>query len=209
MRLRMRCSSARSLLAAVVVIMSSLALAQGAGHPDKGQIPTSPPFTITYSPWTRSRSMPRCPRNWKRRPSPIPPWAAEMKKIEDADVYHVRQGSHDRKIAARGGSADQQWHYRAQLRAHTDDGISAAIGIAAEDRKKQPPAYINPVNIKFVRDHKAELEKLNLFEPALDKKFAGQKKRRQAGRPVRHVLIGLRADRVPPVAGLEVVTALD
>jgi hypothetical protein len=41
--------------------------------------------------------------------------------------------------------------------------FTAAMAIAAEDAKKQPPAFINPANIKFVRDHKDELEKLNLF----------------------------------------------
>jgi hypothetical protein len=40
--------------------------------------------------------------------------------------------------------------------------LTAGLGIAAQDAKRQPPNYITPANMKFVRDHKAELEKLNL-----------------------------------------------
>jgi len=98
-----------------------------------------------------------------------PVMAAEMKKIEDADVYNVDKAA----------MMEKSPHVAAALKSNNITArdfvltpmtaFTAAIGIAAEDAKKEPPAFINPENIKFVREHKAELEKLDLFEPPLDK----------------------------------------
>jgi len=38
--------------------------------------------------------------------------------------------------------------------------VTAAIAAAAQDAKGKPPAFVNPANIQFVRDHRAELKKL-------------------------------------------------
>ena len=40
--------------------------------------------------------------------------------------------------------------------------VTAGIATAAQDAKGKPPAFVNPANIQFVRDHRAELEKLEL-----------------------------------------------
>jgi len=41
--------------------------------------------------------------------------------------------------------------------------LTAALATAAQDLKAQPPDFVNPANIQFVRDHKVELEKYNLL----------------------------------------------
>ena len=35
--------------------------------------------------------------------------------------------------------------------------------MSAQDAKGKPPAFVNPANIQFVREHRSELEKLQLF----------------------------------------------
>jgi hypothetical protein len=39
-------------------------------------------------------------------------------------------------------------------------GVTAGIASAAQEATHKPPAFVNPVNIQFVRDHRAELKKL-------------------------------------------------
>ena len=92
-----------------------------------------------------------------------PALAAEMKKVEDMNGYNVQKAEaieKSPKIAAFLKSNGITAH---DFVFTPITAFTAAMAIAAEDAKKQPPAFINPANIKFVRDHKDELEKLNLF----------------------------------------------
>ncbi|MGA9471273.1 MAG: hypothetical protein WBV36_02345 [Terriglobales bacterium] len=92
-----------------------------------------------------------------------PALAAEMKKVEDMNGYNVEKAEAIEKypkIAAflkSNGMTARDFVFTPMT------AFTAALAIAAEDAKKQPPAFINAANIKFVRDHKDELEKLNLF----------------------------------------------
>ena len=98
-----------------------------------------------------------------------PALAAEMQKVTDTDVYNVQKAA----------LAEKSPHLAAFLKSNgitARDFIftpmvtfTAALAIAAEDAKGKPPAFVNPANIKFVREHKGELEKLNLFGPGADK----------------------------------------
>jgi hypothetical protein len=89
--------------------------------------------------------------------------AAEMKKISDTDVYNVQKAA----------MIDKSPHLAAFLKANGLTGrdfvltpmvtLTAAMATAAQDMKVQAPDFVNPANIQFVRDHKAELEKYNLM----------------------------------------------
>ena len=89
--------------------------------------------------------------------------AAEMKKVQDADVANLEKAAmmeKSPKIAAFLKSNN----YAARDFVLTPMTVmTAAMAVAAEDQKGKAPAFVNPANIKFVRDHKAELEKMNLM----------------------------------------------
>ena len=40
--------------------------------------------------------------------------------------------------------------------------VTAGFAQAAVEQGGKPPAFVNPVNLQFVKEHKAELEKMNL-----------------------------------------------
>ncbi len=92
-----------------------------------------------------------------------PAMAAEMSKVSAADVSNVQ------KVAMMEKSPHVAAYFKSKGMTPRDfvftpmTALTAALGVAAEDAKKQPPSYINPANIKFVREHRAELEKMNLF----------------------------------------------
>ena len=87
---------------------------------------------------------------------------AEMKKVEDTDVY----------LMEKAALMEKSPHIAAFLKAN---GITArefvlipmtvataGMANAAQDLKGKPPAFVNPANMQFARDHKADLEKLEL-----------------------------------------------
>jgi hypothetical protein len=88
--------------------------------------------------------------------------AAEMKKIEDTDV----------DVMEKADLMEKAPHTAAFLRANRVTAreivlvpmtaVTAGMANAALDLKGKPPAFVNPVNMQFVRDHKAELEKLDI-----------------------------------------------
>ena len=147
----------------------SLALAQGSGHPDKGPNPDEPAIHDYVLTMDKIKKYAEASKRLEAAAKSDPAMAVEMKKIEDADVYSVDKAA----------MMEKSPHVAAALKSNNITArdfvltpmtaFTAAIGIAAEDAKKEPPAFINPENIKFMREHKAELEKLDLFEPPLDK----------------------------------------
>lgn len=92
-----------------------------------------------------------------------PVMVAEMKKISDFDGYNMKKAE----------MIDKSPHLSAFLKANGLTGrdfvltpmvaLTAALATAAQDLKADPPDFVNPVNIQFVREHKAELEKYNLM----------------------------------------------
>lgn len=91
-----------------------------------------------------------------------PVMAAEMEKVTDTDAYNVEKAAlvekspHLAAFLKSNGTTARDFIFTPTT------AFTAALAIAAEDAKGKPPAFVNPANIKFVRDHKAELEKLNL-----------------------------------------------
>ena len=173
MGLRMKWWTPFVYLTTTVVTLSSfpslLALAQGSGHPDKGPNPDEPAIHDYVLTMDKIKKYAETSKGLEAAAKSDPAMAVEMKKIEDADVYNVDKAA----------MMEKSPHVAAALKSNNITArdfvltpmtaFTAAIGIAAEDAKKEPPAFINPENIKFVREHKAELEKLDLFEPPLDK----------------------------------------
>jgi hypothetical protein len=168
---------------AVLLTLSSLALAQGAGHPDKGPNPDEPAIHDYVLSMDKIKKYAEVSKKLEAAAKSDPAMAAEMKKIEDADLYNVDKAAMMEK-SPRLAAALMSNGITARDFVFTPlTTFTATIGIAAEDAKKQPPAYINPVNIKFVRAHKDELEKLNLFEPALDKSTPNKAKEDKEDKP--------------------------
>jgi hypothetical protein len=91
-----------------------------------------------------------------------PALAAAMQKVNAADV------SNTQKVAMMEKSPQVAAFFKASGITPHDfvftpmTILTAGLGIAARDAKRQPPSYITAANMKFVRDHKAELDKLNL-----------------------------------------------
>ena len=92
-----------------------------------------------------------------------PVMAAEMKKVEDTDVSNIEKAA----------LIEKSPHTAAFLKANGMTArdfvlipmtvLTAGIAVSAQDAKGKPPAFVNPANIQFVRDHRSELEKLQLF----------------------------------------------
>ena len=182
MRLRIQRWTGWTYLAAVVA-MPSLALAQGAGHPDKGPNPDEPAIHDYVLTMDKIKKYSEVSKKLEAAAKSDPAMAAEMKKIEDADVYNVDKAAMMEKSPRIAAALMSNGITARDFVLTPMTAFTAAIGIAAEDAKKQPPAYINPVNIKFVREHKDELEKLNLFEPALDKSSPDKAKEDKEEKP--------------------------
>jgi len=163
-------------LTAVLLTPSSWALAQGAGHPDKGPNPDEPAIHDYVLTMDKIKKYAEVAKRLEAAAKSDPAMDAEMKKIEEADVYNVDKAAMMEKSPRLAAALNRSDITAREFVLTPLTAFTAAIGIAAEDAKKQPPAYINPSNIKFVRDHKEALEKLNLFEPAWDKSSPGKRK---------------------------------
>src|SRR6202165_871830 len=74
---------------AVLLTLSSLTLAQGAGHPDKGPNPDEPAIHDYVLTMDKIRKYADVAKRLEAAAKSDPALAAEMKKIEDADVYNV------------------------------------------------------------------------------------------------------------------------
>lgn len=156
-------------LAAVLLTTPLSAVAQGGGHPDKGPNPDEPAIHDYVLTMDKIKKYAEASKKLDAAAKSDSATASEMKKIEDADVYTVDKAALMEKSPSLSAILKKYDLTARDFVLTPLTAFTAAIGIAAEDAKKEPPHYINPVNIKFVRDHKDELEKLNLFEPALDK----------------------------------------
>jgi len=86
MRLRMQ---RWSCVTAVLVTLSSLTLAQGAGHPDKGPNPDEPAIHDYVLTMDKIKKYADVAKRLEAAAKSDLATAAEMKKIEDADVYNV------------------------------------------------------------------------------------------------------------------------
>ena len=148
--------------ATAVMVFSCLAMAQ-ATPSKKGPNPDEPIIRQYVLTMDNVRKYSEVAKKGEAAAKSDPAMAAEMNKVEAADVYNVQKAEMMEKsphIAAflkSNGMTARDFVFIPMT------AFTAALAIAAEDAKKQPPAFINPINTKFVRDHRDELEKLNLF----------------------------------------------
>jgi len=88
--------------------------------------------------------------------------AAEMKKIEDTDVDVMEKADLMEKAPHTAAFLKANSVTARELVLVPMTAVTAGMANAAQDLKGKPPAFVNPVNMQFVRDHKAELENLDI-----------------------------------------------
>ncbi len=144
-----------------LVFLASAAFAQ-AKHAAKEADPDEPVIHDYILTMDKVRKYAEVARKIEAASKADPALAAEMQKVTDTDVYNVQKAALAEKsphLAAffkSNGITARDFVFTPMT------AFTAALAIVAEDAKGKPPAFVNPVNIKFVREHKGELEKLNL-----------------------------------------------
>jgi hypothetical protein len=91
-----------------------------------------------------------------------PVMAAEMKKVEGADIPNVEKAALIEKSPRTAAFLKVNGITAREFVLIPMTVVTAGIAVAALDAKGKPPAFVNPVNIQFVRDHRTELEKLEV-----------------------------------------------
>jgi hypothetical protein len=89
--------------------------------------------------------------------------AAEMKKVQDTDVTNLEKAAMMEKSPKIAAFLKSNNYTARDFVLTPMTVLTASMAVAAEDQKGKAPAFVNPANIKFVRDHRAELEKMNLM----------------------------------------------
>lgn len=92
-----------------------------------------------------------------------PVMAAEMKKVEDTDVPNVEKAALIEKSPHTAAFLKANGMIARDFVLIPMTVITAGIALSGQDGKGKPPAFVNPANIQFVREHRGELEKLDLF----------------------------------------------
>jgi hypothetical protein len=151
-------------LSGLLVILSTIAFsaAQSAKHAAKGADPDESAIHDFILTMDKVNQYAAVSKTLQASAAGDPVMAAEMKKVEETDVPNVE----------RAALIEKSPHTAASLKANGITArefvlipmtvVTAAIAVAALDAKGKPPAFVNPVNIQFVRNHRAELEKLEL-----------------------------------------------
>ena len=146
----------------IVVSAVGLAPAQISAHSPKGADADKAAihdFTLTMEKVNRYAAF---SKKMQAAAGADPAMAAEMKKIEDTDV----------SVVEKAGLMEKAPHTAAFLKANGMTArefvlvpmavVTAGLATAAQDMKGKPPAFVNQANVQFVREHKAELRKLDL-----------------------------------------------
>ena len=89
--------------------------------------------------------------------------AAEMKKVQDTDVSNLEKAAMMEKSPKIAAFLKSNNYTARDFVLTPMTVLTASMAVSAEDQKGKAPAFVNPANIKFVRDHRAELEKMNLM----------------------------------------------
>jgi hypothetical protein len=92
-----------------------------------------------------------------------PVTVAEMKKISESDTFNVNKAAmlekspHLAAFLKANGTTPKEFIFTPMT------VVTAALATAAQDMKARAPDFVNPANIQFVRNHKAELENYTLM----------------------------------------------
>ncbi|MGD0792986.1 MAG: hypothetical protein ABR920_14565 [Terriglobales bacterium] len=168
MTLRMNWRMKVSTVVMALVFLSSVALAQAKHAAAEEATPDDAAIHDYLLTMDKAKKFAEVAKKIDAAAKADPVMAAEMKKLEETDAYNIQKA----------GLAEKSPHFAAFFRSNGTTArdfiftplvaLSTAGAVAAEDAKQNPPAYVNPANIKFVREHKDELRKLNLFASSAD-----------------------------------------
>jgi hypothetical protein len=99
---------------------------------------------------------------------------SEMQKVSDTDVYDVdkvkliENSPHLSQFLRQNGESAQDVVFLPMTL------MTAGLAIAAQQQGGTPPDFVNPANVQFVKQHQAELEKLNLMGGGSDNNGASK-----------------------------------
>lgn len=152
--------------AAIVALISascSTQLLAQAGKKDDGSNPDEPAIHDYILTMPKIQKYSDVVKKLNEAGKSDPAMVAEMKKISDTDVPNVQKGA----------MIDKSPRLSAFLKANGVTGrdlvllpivaLTAALATTAQDMKAQVPEFVNPANVQFVRDHKAEMEKYKVM----------------------------------------------
>jgi hypothetical protein len=89
--------------------------------------------------------------------------AAEMKTVGETDAYNLDKAAMMEKSPRTAAFLKSHAMTAREFVLIPMTLVTAGMAVAAEDMKGKPPAFVNPANVKFVREHRAEIEKMNLM----------------------------------------------
>jgi hypothetical protein len=146
----------------VLLLIASFCPAQSAKHAAKGADPDESAIHDFILTMDKVNQYAAVSKKLQASAAGDPVMAAEMKKVEETDIPNVEKAALIEKsphtavfLKANGVTAREFILIPMTV-------VTAGIAVAALDAKGKPPAFVNPVNIQFVRDHRAELEKLEV-----------------------------------------------
>lgn len=146
----------------VLLLIASFCLAQSAKHAAQAADPDESAIHDFILTMDKVNQYAAVSKKLQASAAGDPVMAAEMKKVEETDIPNVEKAALIEKsphtavfLKANGVTAREFILIPMTV-------VTAGIAVAALDAKGKPPAFVNPVNIQFVRDHRAELEKLEV-----------------------------------------------
>ena len=146
---------------ALLVLSSvSLSIAQGTKHPSAGFNPDELAIHDYILTMDKVNQYADVSRKLEAAAAKDPAMAAEMKKVENTNVYNVEKAALIEKSPRTAAFLKTSGMTAREFALIPMIGVTAGIASAAQEATHKPPAFVNPVNIQFVRDHRAELKKL-------------------------------------------------
>ncbi len=146
----------------VLLLLSSVSLSigQGANHPSGGFNPDELAIHDYVLTMDKVNQYADVSRKLEAAAAKDPAMAAEMKKVENTNLYNVEKADLIEKSPRTAAFLKANGMTARDFVLIPMTGVTAGIASAAQDAKRKPPAFVNPVNIQFVRDHREELKKL-------------------------------------------------
>jgi hypothetical protein len=144
----------------LVVLIASFSQAQAAKHAAQGPNPDESAIHDYILTIDKVNSYAVLSKKLQAAAGSDPVMAAEMKKVEEADVYMVERAALIEKSPHAAAFLKTNGMSAREFVLIPMTAVTAAIAASAQDAKGKPPAFVNPANIQFVRDHRAELKKL-------------------------------------------------
>ena len=153
----------------LVVLTASISRAQAAKHAAQGPNPDEAAIHDYILTIDKVNSYAALSKKLQAAAGNDPVMAAEMKKVEETDVYMVERAALIEKSPRTAAFLKANGMSAREFVLIPMTAVTAAIAASAQDANGKPPAFVNPANIQFVRDHRAELKKLENDKHSNDK----------------------------------------